>query len=60
LNNSNGRIFKEFRLVLMENGRGHRRIGPLCPQENCLIERARRMLGEGLDGDGLLNHLEFD
>jgi transposase InsO family protein len=44
-------ISKEFRVVLTENGLGHRRIHPHCPEENGLMERANRTLREGLEGE---------
>ena len=46
-------ISKEFRVVLQENGLGHHRIQPHCPEENGLIERANRTLREALDGEEL-------
>jgi transposase InsO family protein len=44
-------VSKEFRVVLTENGLGHRRIHPHCPEENGLMERANRTLREGLEGE---------
>ncbi|HRC87736.1 MAG TPA: IS3 family transposase [Thermoanaerobaculia bacterium] len=44
-------ISKEFRVVLTENGLGHHRIRPHCPEENGLMERANRTLREGLEGE---------
>ena len=44
-------ISKEFRAVLRENGLGHHRIRPHCPEENGLMERANRTLREGLGGE---------
>jgi len=46
-------ISKEFRVVLRENGLGHHRIRPHCPEENGLIERTNRTLREALDGEEL-------
>jgi putative transposase len=46
-------ISKEFRVVLQENGLGHHRIQPHCPEENGLMERANRTLRESLDGEEL-------
>jgi hypothetical protein len=43
-------VSKEFRIVLTENGLGHHRIHPHCPEENGLMERANRTLREGLEG----------
>jgi putative transposase len=48
---------KEFRAVLRENGLGHHRIRPHCPEENGLMERANRTLREGLDGEELTDLL---
>ena len=50
-------ISKEFRVVLRENGLGHHRIRPHCPEENGLIERANRTLREALDGEELTDLL---
>ena len=50
-------ISKEFRMVLRENGLGHHRIRPHCPEENGLIERANRTLREALDGEELTDLL---
>jgi transposase InsO family protein len=51
--NGSGYVSAEFRSVLRENGLGHHRIRPHCPEENGLIERAYRTLREELDGDTL-------
>jgi putative transposase len=53
-------ISKEFRVVLTENGLGHHRIHPHCPEENGLIERANRTLREGLEGEEPKNLLEAE
>lgn len=50
-------ISKEFRVVLQENGLGHHRIQPHCPEENGLMERANRTLREALDGEELTDLL---
>ena len=50
-------ISKEFRVVLQENGLGHHRIRPHCPEENGLMERANRTFREGLDGEELTDLL---
>jgi putative transposase len=55
--NGSGYISQEFRLVLKENGLGHHRITPHCPEENGLIERAYRTLREQLDGEELTDLL---
>jgi transposase InsO family protein len=53
-------ISKEFRVVLQENGLGHHRIQPHCPEENGLMERANRTLREGLDESSPTNLLEAE
>lgn len=58
--NGSGYISKEFKLVLKENGLGHHRIKPHCPEENGLIERMHRTLREELDGEELTNLLEAE
>jgi putative transposase len=58
--NGSGYISKEFKLVLKENGLGHHRITPHCPEENGLIERVHRTLRENLDGEELTNLLEAE
>ncbi len=55
--NGSGYIAQEFRLVLKENGLGHQRIKPHCPEENGLIERMHRTLREELEGEALTNLL---
>jgi transposase InsO family protein len=42
-------ISGEFKLVLTQNGIGHQLIHPHCPQENGLVERLQRTLGEKID-----------
>src|ERR1700746_1326740 len=44
-------------MVLKENGLGHHRSKPHCPEENGLIERMHRTLREELDGEALTNLL---
>ena len=58
--NGSGYISKEFKIVLAENGLGHHRIKPHCPEENGLIERMYRTLREELDGEALTNLLEAE
>jgi putative transposase len=58
--NGSGYISKEFKVVLRENGLGHHRIKPHCPEENGLIERLHRTLREELDGEELTNLLEAE
>jgi len=55
--NGSGYLSKEFKVVLSENGLGHHRIKPHCPEENGLIERMHRTLREELDGEALTNLL---
>ena len=56
--NGSGYISKEFKVVLGENGLGHHRIKPHCPEENGLIERLHRTLRGELEGEDLKNLLE--
>jgi putative transposase len=58
--NGSGYISKEFKIVLKENGLGHHRITPHCPEENGLIERMHRTLREELEGEALTNLLEAE
>jgi putative transposase len=58
--NGSGYISKEFKIVLKENGLGHHRIKPHCPEENGVIERAYRTLREALEGETLTNLLEAE
>jgi putative transposase len=58
--NGSGYISKEFKMVLKENGLGHHRIKPHCPEENGLIERLHRTLREDLEGEELTNLLEAE
>jgi putative transposase len=44
-----GYISGDFKRVLTENGLGHQLIRPHCPEENGLIERIQRTLGEKID-----------
>ena len=53
-------IAKEFRVVLQENGLGHHRIKPHCPEENGLMERANRTLRAGLEEEEPSNLLETE
>jgi transposase InsO family protein len=56
--NGSGYISQEFRVVLKENGLGHHRIRPHCPEENGLIERAYRTVREALEGEELTDLLQ--
>jgi transposase InsO family protein len=47
--NGSGYISDEFKKVLSEQGLGHVRIKPHCPEENGLVERTHRTVGEVLD-----------
>jgi transposase InsO family protein len=54
--NGSGYISREFGGVLDEHGLRHRRIKPNCPEENGLIERAQRTIGEALEEEELENY----
>src|SRR5262249_32995872 len=58
--NGSGYVSREFKQVLQENGLGHHRIKPHCPEENGLIERMHRTLREELYGEALTNLLEAE
>jgi transposase InsO family protein len=58
--NGSGFIAREFLEVLKENGLGHHRIKPHCPEENGVIERAYRTMREALEGEELTNLLEAE
>jgi putative transposase len=62
IRSDNGRSYlsKEFKMVLAENGLGHHRIQPHCPEENGLIERMHRTLREELAGEEMTNLLAAD
>jgi putative transposase len=47
--NGSGYIAKEFRVVLGENGLGHHRIKPHCPEENGTMERLYRTVRDHLE-----------
>jgi transposase InsO family protein len=55
--NGSGYIAREFLQVLRENGLGHHRITPHCPEENGVIERSMRTLREALEGEELTHLL---
>ena len=54
--NGSGYISREFGGVLDEHGLSHRRIKPNCPEENGLMERANRTIGEALEEEDLENY----
>lgn len=56
--NGSGYIAREFLAVLAENGLGHHRIKPHCPEENGTMERAYRTIREALEGEELTNLLQ--
>jgi len=56
--NGSGYIAREFLAVLSENGLGHHRIKPHCPEENGTMERAYRTIREALEGEELVNLLQ--
>lgn len=47
--NGSGYVSREFHLTLGASGLAHVRIHPHCPEENGIVERAHRTLGEMLD-----------
>lgn len=47
--NGSGYISREFKMVLSDQGIGHHRIRPHTPEDNSLVERAHRTLGEALE-----------
>lgn len=47
--NGSGYVSLEFKLVLSDKGVGHHRITPHCPEENGIVERSNRTLGEKID-----------
>jgi transposase InsO family protein len=51
--NGSGYVSREFGGVLDEHGLSHRRIKPHCPEENGVMERAYRTLGEALEDEDL-------
>jgi putative transposase len=51
-------ISGEFGAVLDEHELSHRRITPHCPEENGLMERANRTLGEALEDEELTDCLQ--
>jgi putative transposase len=51
-------ISREFGAVLDEHELRHKRIKPHCPEENGLMERAQRTLGEALEEEELTDYLQ--
>src|SRR3972149_570256 len=49
---------REFGKVLDEHELNHKRIKPHCPEENGLMERANRTIGEALEGEQLADYLQ--
>ena len=47
--NGSGYVSLEFKLVLSDKGVGHHRIKPHCPEENGIVERSNRTLGDKID-----------
>jgi len=47
--NGSGYVSREFKMVLSDRGIGHHRIRPHTPEDNSLVERAHRTVGEALD-----------
>lgn len=59
IRSDNGSCFisREFGGLLDEHGLRHRRTQPHCPEENGIIERANRTLGEALECEDLPDYL---
>jgi putative transposase len=51
-------ISREFGAVLDEHELSHKRIKPHCPEENGLMERANRTIGEAIEGEELTDYLQ--
>jgi transposase InsO family protein len=51
-------ISREFGGVLDEHELSHRRIKPHCPEENGLMERANRTLGEAMESEEMTDYLQ--
>jgi putative transposase len=47
--NGSGYVSREFKMVLSDHGIGHHRIRPHTPEDNSLVERVHRTVGEALD-----------
>jgi putative transposase len=56
--NGSGYISRDFACVLDEHGLKHRRIRPHCPEENGLVERTHRTIGEALEQEELTSYHE--
>lgn len=54
--NGSGYVSREFGGVLDEYGLSHRRIKPHCPEENGVMERAYRTIGEALEDEELSDY----
>lgn len=54
--NGSGYVSREFGSVLDEHRLSHRRIKPHCPEENGVMERAYRTLGEALEDEELSDY----
>lgn len=57
-NNGSCYISREFDAVLDEHELSHKRTKPHCPEENGLMERANRTIGEALEGEALTDYLQ--
>jgi transposase InsO family protein len=53
----NGKSFlsRDFKMVLSQRGVGHNRIHPYCPEENGIVERWHRTLGEAYEDEQMNN-----
>ena len=58
--NGSGYISREFGGVLDAHGLSHRRIKPHCPEENGVIERAYRTIGEALEDEEMSDYFSAD
>lgn len=56
--NGSGYVSRDFGGVLDEHGLSHRRIRPHCPEQNGVVERAQRTLGDALEDEELTNGLQ--
>lgn len=54
--NGSGYISREFAGVLDAHGLSQRRITPHCPEENGVVERVQRTLGEAFEGEEMANY----
>lgn len=53
--NGKSYLSRDFKTVLSQRGVGHNRIHPYCPEENGIVERWHRTLGEAYEDRGMNN-----